>query len=860
MDQLLDELPDEVAEMLARHEAERIVRLESFSQMVAKKRDEAITARANSGVEQTWLEDDDHYYGVDSANRNRDGATKPMHPTAGFTPSKQKTDGRSTLFLNITRPYVDAIVARTCDILLPTDDKNWGIEPTPIPELINAPVSIGAPSMPGATMPPPPGAAPFAPATPDGAPPQAVTPPAPIDPLVTQTNLSRDAAERAEKRISDWLAETGFNLENRKTIFSAAKLGTGILKGPFPVRCSTTAVTHTPEGVSVVISQVLKPSSKDVSVWNFFPDPACGENIHNGNYVFEVDYLTAKSLRELKGTPGYISDAIEKVLAEGPNGDTSENGFIRNPNRPRVTEKDLFAVWYGYMAVEKSDLEAAGVDVDDLESGSIHAIVTMVNNTVIKACVNPLESGAFPYDVMCWQPVSGQWAGVGVSRQVRAAQQMLNAANRNMMDNAGLSGGPILIVRQNMIVPADGDWTLRPRKVFYTTADADVRTVNDAITAINIPSMQAELMNIITFAMKTAELVTGFPLLMQGQNSQSTPDTYGGQILATNNASTVLRHVARTYDGSITVPKITRYYEYLLTYGDDEREKGEFKIVARGSTALVEQEIHAQEMTQLIQLSANPAFGLDPKKLMAEYFKSRRFDPRKFQYSDEEQARMAQQPAQPPIPIAVAQIKSEAEIQAAQIRAQAQVDVVKTEAQLEIEAAQAGHLSPQMASAQARIAEATIRANSEQAKEQSRANTELAYVESQARMAMVNDQANLRELELKKEIALLEYSAKHQLTLEQTKTQLATVAMQEGTKRQLAAAKLQMDMDDYERDRQQDSTKHVENIISNQETAAEARRAEAEKQRREHVQQLKIEKMKLKQASKKARDVPGKKY
>ncbi len=86
--QLLDELPDDIAELLAQEEAQRIVRLESFSQMVARKRDEAVTGRAGSGVELTWTEDEDHYLGIDNANRSSNGwQTKPMHPSAGFTPA-----------------------------------------------------------------------------------------------------------------------------------------------------------------------------------------------------------------------------------------------------------------------------------------------------------------------------------------------------------------------------------------------------------------------------------------------------------------------------------------------------------------------------------------------------------------------------------------------------------------------------------------------------------------------------------------------------------------------------------------------------------------------------------------------------
>ena len=57
---------------------------------------------------------------------------------------------------------------------------------------------------------------------------------------------------------------------------------------------------------NLIIKEEIKPTSKRIDFWNFYPDPACGENIHNGAYTWERDLLTERQIRELKGTPGYI--------------------------------------------------------------------------------------------------------------------------------------------------------------------------------------------------------------------------------------------------------------------------------------------------------------------------------------------------------------------------------------------------------------------------------------------------------------------------------------------------------------------------------------------------------------------------
>ena len=48
---------------------------------------------------------------------------------------KESSENRCTAFFNITRQFVDSAAARAGDILLPSNDWNFAIKPTPIPEL-----------------------------------------------------------------------------------------------------------------------------------------------------------------------------------------------------------------------------------------------------------------------------------------------------------------------------------------------------------------------------------------------------------------------------------------------------------------------------------------------------------------------------------------------------------------------------------------------------------------------------------------------------------------------------------------------------------------------------------------------------
>lgn len=642
--------------------------LNAFGTEIAKLRDEAIKGRAASGIEQEWLEDEEHYEGIDDANRG-EMPRKSVSPSGNvqISANERTTGTRSTIFLNITRPYVDAASARVSDMLLPTDDRNWAIRPTPVPSLVEQSETDERPAI-------------------DQSGQQVMMPASPIDmPKEQAASLgmmvpaklkdvareliekAKKQAEKAQDRIDDWLQECRYHAEVRLVIESSARIGTGIMKGPFPKRFRRKAVTKTMQGVGIIMEDAVSPASKWIDVWNLFPDPACGDNIHNGKYVFERDELTARRLIDLKGLDGYIEEAIEECLKEGPL--NLSTGTTKLDVGQKVGEKDRFEVWYFHGYVSAEELNASGCECEDGEQ--YPAIVTMVNNRVIKAALEPLDSGEFPYDVMVWQRRVGSWAGIGVGRQMRTCQRGVNAAARNLMDNAGLSAGPQIVIDRSKIIPADGDWTITPRKIWWTVDGADMNSARDAFLVVQIASLQAELMNILQLYLKMAEDVTGLPMLIQGQQGKA-PDTVGGMTMLNNNATSVLRRIARTFDDRITEPHIARYYEWLLMHGEDDEEKGDFTIDARGSSALVERDLQNQAMMGLVGASMNPAFGLDPELVMEEALKAQRLDPKRLQLTDEKKAQMAQRQPPPAPQVQVAQIREEGAMQRQQVELQAE--------------------------------------------------------------------------------------------------------------------------------------------------------------------------------------------
>lgn len=602
------------------HENRRDLHAEFLLNLLSKRK-EAIAGRAGCGIETDWTEDEEHYQGIDDANRAFQNANQLYRSKAiiGGDARQDKPPLRSVVFLNITRPYTDAASARVADMLLPTDDRSWEIKPTPLPRLSDTQLATLAQAM-------------------------GMSDPAQAQAQIeAQQAQAKQAAERMQAAIEDPLVESNWHGEVRQVIEDAARIGSGVLKGPFPVVRSMRMAHKNPttQLTEFVKADEVKPGSKRIDCWNFFPDPACGENIHNGSYTWEREHIGKRQIKQMLADSSYDRQELLAVLREGPTRTRQGTEAVYLPS------DDEFEMWIFYGHCARDHLQQLGVDIDEGDEDRLPTMAVLINDRLVKVVQSPLENGEFPYDVLAWQRRPGMPWGVGISRQIRTVQRMLNGAARAMMDNSGLSASPQVVIG-NGVTPADGNWALSPGKVWRAEANADVSDVRGAFSAFVVPSVQAELMNIINFCLKMAEDTTGMPAMLQGIRGDA-PNTLGGMQMQNNNATSVLRRLAKRFDDYMTRPHIQRYFDWMMTYGDDEGIKGDFEIEVRASSALVERDAQQQFLLQMVGLARDPAYEIDPAKLFAELCKGQRLDPKNFQLDEAQKQARAQQGQDPTV-------------------------------------------------------------------------------------------------------------------------------------------------------------------------------------------------------------------
>lgn len=622
--------------------------LDRFGKQLVSKRDKAVQARKKSGIEKVWTEDDEYYAGIDDANRDSSNAILNKEKIERNAPLNRERQKGSNVFINITKQYVDVSAYSISDMLLPVDEANYEIRPTPKPstmDLLKAkPVDVGVVSYKNQQM--------------------------PIEAFESLImSEAKKKAEEAQKQINDWLTESNWHREVREVIKDAAKIGTGVMKGCYPVSDSKKSIHDLGDSVMAIAKKTeIKPASRRIDPRDFFPDPACRENIHNGSYIWERDYITSKQLRALKNDDSYISSQIEKILS-------NKNDYFSKSEK----HKDTYEIWYYYGEAKRNDLESCNVSFFEEDDNDVFdVIVVMVNDRVIKATLNPLNNGEFPYDVMVWQKVTDTWTGIGVARHVREPQRIVNAATRNLLDNAGKGGRPTLLIADGVEAVDGKQIVVGDGMLLRVSPDAKINDARAAIASVTIPIITQDLMAIIQYAMKLAEDVTGMPMMLQGQQG-SAPNTVGGMTILQNNSGIIRRNIARNFDNMITIPHITRYYNWIMLYGDEEC-KGDFNIEARGSTALFERDAQHQAILQMGNMVMNPAFQINPAKWIIEAFKAQHLDPERFRFTEEEikqqQAQAAQNPPQDP-KLQIEQMKMQGAMQIEQAKTAANMELAK---------------------------------------------------------------------------------------------------------------------------------------------------------------------------------------
>ncbi len=592
----------------------RAVHLDTLGQtMLAKfKEDE----RKRIYIEDRWLEDLRQYHGRYDPN----------------VETELNQAQSCALFLNISKSKTNAYSARVIDMVLPTDEKNWDLKHTPVPELV---AHNSAPDKPAMET------------GPDGTQtPVNTTEGHPVLNKDMTKGITDEASSRAEAmsdEIDDQLTEAGFNAIQRKGIDQMAKLGTAVVMGPVIIdewRVKWEAMPGAADAQGqpkmtwvrkLVPNEDKRPGAQWIDCWHFYPDMSgnCPEEWGHANVQHLWNLATFKKMAKRFN---FMPDAMERACQGNGNFNITALRWMNELRQLSETQNitdNRFRVLRYYGGIDREDLEVCGMDPAAMgieEGADIFGVVWHCDGIVLKVDINPLDSGEMPFSVAYCDKDEASPFGIGIPRLMRGEQESVNAAWRMKHDNAALSVCPQTVVKFNAITPSDGDWHLKPKKVWF--AGDEVQNVNNVFAQFAVDSHQEELDNILQLGIRFADDVTQLPLLMQGDQAPHITQTAQGMSLLYNASTVVLRRTVKFYDDYMTGPTISRFYQWNMQFNPRDDIKGDFRCVPRGSSTLLDKEQQGQALDVAMQLAMQPTWQpyTDMKKLYRLALKSKRIE------------------------------------------------------------------------------------------------------------------------------------------------------------------------------------------------------------------------------------------
>ena len=515
-----------------------------------------------------------------------------------YEPDELETikQGRSRVFVGVTKQKVDATTARMMSLLFPASgERNWSITPTPSPSMDQQVMAMEVQQ-----------------AMQEGRQPR------PVQEVAQERADAMDTA--INDQLSDMQGRKNYRACCRDVMFQALLYGTGLLKGPLAEirkgrRLGFDPSTHA-WGMFPVedgSEDEIRPYFESASVWDVYLDQGTAD-ARQMRYAWHVHTMTAKDLSEwLAGEPLFDGDAITTYVREHPDGDVQPYWWETNlrslggdaGSTEATQPKGRYRVYERWGQISAGELNKAGIDLGLDESRVLDANIWMLGDRIIKIAPVPIAGMGIPFYVMHYHKDESSVWGDGMAWLLRDLQSAINAAIRMAMDNAAISAIPQVALNYAAL-SQNANLDLYPGKVWAFESAEDMR---EAMTVWTIPTSSNQILQIYTLLSQIMDEVS-VPRYLSGDNSGVTGagDTASGLSMLMNAANLTVQDLVRNFDDGVTAPFISAMYSWNMVLNPDPAVKGDFDIVATGSSSLLVKEAESQKMLQIFQITNSPRF------------------------------------------------------------------------------------------------------------------------------------------------------------------------------------------------------------------------------------------------------------
>lgn len=576
---------DEQAAAMADEEQRRRTLVESSLGAHIRRSWEA-ARRAKQDVEDRLLD----------CQRRRKGEYDPEKLTA------IRQEGGAEIYMMITATKCRAAASWLRDILMPANERPWGLSPTPIAEVPDAYLQplVGQIQAQAQQL-------------------AAQGQPVDMNALVDQAReqlrqaaqeRAEEAAERHEDLIADQLDEGGWDSAFEAFIDDFVTYPAAFLRAPILRRVPTLAWL---EGWQPIKSETVRPEFERVSPHDIYPSPDATD-IDDGAYLIERARFTRTHLTQMLGVPGFDEERIRAVLEEYGQGGLrdwiwgdSERRHLEGRDHEWMNPGETIDGLIYWGGAQGTTLLQWGVDPEQVEDplGEYQVEAILIGQHVIRVRFNrdPLERR--PYHKASYQPVPGSFWGLAIPELMADIQDLCNATARSLVNNLAISSGPQVEVYEDRLNPGEDPTDIYPWKV-WRTKDSTLTSNNPAVKFYQPSSNAAELLAVYEQFERRADDATNIPRYSYGNEQVGgAGQTASGLSMLMESANKGIKDSVRHIDRGVIRRVIEALWLHNMKTSADDSIKGDVAVVPRGSSAMLIREQTNHLRTQFLQMTAN---------------------------------------------------------------------------------------------------------------------------------------------------------------------------------------------------------------------------------------------------------------
>ena len=534
--------------------------------------------------------------------------------------------GGSDIFMKLPTTKIRACAAHITTVLMPEGDMAFSLKPTPQPTLapwasqaIMQRVLQEGPRIDG-----------------QGKPVDPVEQSRQLETMIREEmdRMSKEAADRHDKKIMDQLVEGGWNEALTSFIDDFSTFPAAIMEGPVFENKPQRKWSRQPDG-SWNVETTIEPKMifDTISPFDCYPGPSA-ETPQDGDLIIRRRFRR-KEIWNMKGMEGFSDQAIDDVLIEyGRSG--LRDWLWTDSQREHLENKEYF--WMRGASDEIDGIHfygrAQGIELlewgmspdlisEPLADYEIEAI--KIGRHVIKAVINSDPMFRRPIMRACYEQVPGSFWGNAVPFLMRDITRMCNGVARQLQNNMAHSSGLQIEVNYDRLSPETDPFDIYPNKIWQTRS-SEFTSSSRAVEFFQPTSNAGELLSVYNEFLPQADDATGIPRFAHGNEQVGgAGDTARGLAMLMDSSARLLRKSIGNIDMGLIKPVIEMIYDHNMRYSDDNSIKGDLQVVAKGANALLQRESMREIHRLALDSTANELdmgiIGVDGRAdLLRDYF------------------------------------------------------------------------------------------------------------------------------------------------------------------------------------------------------------------------------------------------